>query len=85
MTADIVRFGRRALLSSLIAGLTALTAYSIHILLLVFARIVLAILLRRRGRLRTTTGLSSKAAARRFTSWWSICSPTSLTDTSLRR
>ena len=49
MTADMVRFGRRVFAAVLIIGLVVAVAYSIQILLLVFAGILLAVLLRSAG------------------------------------
>jgi predicted PurR-regulated permease PerM len=49
MTAEMVRFGRRVFAAVLIVGLTAAVVYSFQILLLVFAGILLAVLLRSAG------------------------------------
>jgi predicted PurR-regulated permease PerM len=49
MAADITEFGRRVFVAVLIVGLIAAVAYAIEILLLVFAGILLAILLRSAG------------------------------------
>jgi predicted PurR-regulated permease PerM len=49
MTPDMMRFGRRVLAAVLIVGLIVAVVYSIQILLLVFAGILLAVLFRSAG------------------------------------
>ena len=49
MTSDVSRFGQRVLATVLIVGLIAATAYAIDLILLVFAGILLAVLLRGAG------------------------------------
>src|SRR6266853_2116123 len=49
MTADMVRFAWRVLVAVLIVGLVVAVAYAIHLILLVFASILLAVFLRTIG------------------------------------
>lgn len=49
MTPEIYRFGRQVLVAVLIIGLIAASIYAIHMILLVFAGILLAVLLRGMG------------------------------------
>ena len=49
MTPEISRFGRRVFVAVLVIALVAAAAYSIHLILLAFAGILLAVLLRGAG------------------------------------